>query len=78
MNKRANMGIVMPVEEEIQAPPPVPIKEEKSMKQLMVWIPALAHKQLREMAAQKDTTLQAMQREALNDYFVKNKKPPIA
>lgn len=41
------------------------------------WVPLAAKRQLRVMAAESDTTQQALMREALNLLFVKYGKPPI-
>ena len=45
---------------------------------LPVWVPVAARKQLRILAAELDTTMQACMLEALNDFFTKHGKPPIA
>ena len=37
-----------------------------------------AHLQLKILAAEADTTIQELHKEALNDLFVKHDKPPIA
>lgn len=42
------------------------------------WVPLAARKQLRVMAAEMDTTQQELMRIALNDFFKKHGKPPIA
>ncbi len=42
------------------------------------WVPIAAKRQLRVMAAEGDTTQQALMREALNLLFTKRGKPPIA
>jgi hypothetical protein len=42
------------------------------------WTTVAAKKQLRVMAAVADTTQQEMMTEALNDFFRKHGKPPIA
>ena len=42
------------------------------------WVPIAAKRQLRVMAAENDTTQQAMMRDALNMLFTKYGKPPIA
>lgn len=42
------------------------------------WVPIAAKRQLRVMAAEGDTTQQALMREALNMLFAKYGKPPIA
>jgi hypothetical protein len=42
------------------------------------WVPVAARKQLRVMAAEMDTTQQELMTMALNDFFKKNGKPPIA
>jgi hypothetical protein len=41
------------------------------------WVPIAAKRQLRVMAAEHDTTQQALMREALNLLFTKYEKPPI-
>lgn len=45
---------------------------------LPFWVPVSARKQLRILAAELDTTMQACMIEALNDFFGKHGKPPIA
>ena len=45
---------------------------------LPFWVPVAARKQLRILAAELDTTMQACMLEALNDFFNKHSKPPIA
>ena len=45
---------------------------------LPFWVPVSARKQLRIPAAELDTTMQACMIEALNDFFSKHEKPPIA
>jgi hypothetical protein len=45
---------------------------------LPFWVPVSARQQLRIMAAEYDTTMQALLVEALNDFFKKHDKPPIA
>jgi len=45
---------------------------------LPFWVPVSARKQLRILAAELDTTMQACMIEALNDFFSKHGKPPIA
>lgn len=42
------------------------------------WVPVAARKQLRVMAAEQDTTQQELMTLALNDFFKKHGKPPIA
>ena len=42
------------------------------------WVPIAAKRQLRVMAAESDTTQQALMRDALNMLFTKHGKPPIA
>jgi hypothetical protein len=42
------------------------------------WATAAARRQLRMLAAEHDTTQQALLTEALNDLFRKHEKPPIA
>jgi len=41
------------------------------------WVPIAAKRQLRVMAAEQDTTQQALMREALNLLFTKYGRPPI-
>jgi hypothetical protein len=45
---------------------------------LPFWVPVSARKQLRILAAELDTTMQSCMVEALNDFFLKHGKPPIA
>jgi hypothetical protein len=42
------------------------------------WVPIAARKQLRLLAAEMDTTQQELLTIALNDFFIKHGKPPIA
>lgn len=42
------------------------------------WITIAGKRQLRVMAAEEDTTQQALITEAINDFFKKRNKPPIA
>jgi hypothetical protein len=42
------------------------------------WVPRTAKKQLRVMAAEMETTQQQLIADALNDFFRKHGKPPIA
>ena len=42
------------------------------------WVPIAAKKQLKIMAAEMDTTQQELMTLALNDFFKKHGKPPIA
>jgi 23S rRNA A2030 N6-methylase RlmJ len=42
------------------------------------WVPVAARKQLKVMAAEMDTTQQELMTLALNDFFKKHGKPPIA
>ncbi|HZC00584.1 MAG TPA: ribbon-helix-helix domain-containing protein [Gammaproteobacteria bacterium] len=42
------------------------------------WVPVAARKQLRLLAAEMDTTQQELLTIALNDFFTKHGKPPIA
>jgi len=42
------------------------------------WVPIAARKQLKVMAAEMDTTQQDLMTIALNDFFKKHGKPPIA
>jgi hypothetical protein len=42
------------------------------------WVPIAARKQLKVMAAEMDTTQQELMTLALNDFFKKHGKPPIA
>jgi hypothetical protein len=45
---------------------------------LPFWVPVSARRQLRILAAELDTTMQSCMVEALNDFFIKHDKPPIA
>lgn len=45
---------------------------------LPFWVPVSARKQLRILAAELDATMQDCMVEALNDFFSKHDKPPIA
>lgn len=78
-NKRAKLG-VFDVE---KAPAENIAKKEKRAdragRNLMpFWVASAARKQLKVMAAEMDTTQQELMRIALNDFFKKHGKPPIA
>lgn len=47
-------------------------------KQILTRIPPEAHRQLKYIAFDEGTEIQALMVEALNDLFVKRGKPPIA
>lgn len=47
-------------------------------KPVTVYYDKKAHLQLKFLAVEKETTIQGLHEEALNDLFVKNGKPPIA
>ena len=47
-------------------------------KPVTVYYDKNAHLQLKILAAERETTIQGLHEEALNDLFVKNGKPPIA
>lgn len=64
---------------------PVPVStantkrmERAGRRMLPFWVPIAAHKQLRLMAVDRDTTQQELLTEALNAYFKLHGKPPIA
>lgn len=48
------------------------------IKQILIRVSAEAHKQLKFMAVDEGTELQALMIEAMNDLFIKRGKPPIA
>lgn len=48
------------------------------IKQVLIRVSAEAHKQLKFMAVDEGTELQALMIEAMNDLFIKRGKPPIA
>ncbi|MCY3743650.1 MAG: hypothetical protein OXH00_21765 [Candidatus Poribacteria bacterium] len=61
----------------------VPVERQQSpsragKKPVTVHYDKNAHLQLKILAAEKETSIQALHEEALNDLFVKNGKPPIA
>jgi hypothetical protein len=56
---------------------PINRPDRKGRASLPFWTTTTAKKQLRLLAAEKDTTQQALLTEALNDLFTKNRKPPI-
>jgi hypothetical protein len=50
----------------------------KTMKQVVVWIPLTAYKQMRRIAFDEETSQQKLHAEALNMLFTDRNKPPIA
>jgi hypothetical protein len=59
--------------------PPLEVGSYREGKRLVpFWVLVSARKQLRMLAAERDTTMQACMIEALNDFFCKHGKPPIA
>ena len=61
--------------------PPVERQQSPSRigkKPVTVYYGKEAHLQLKILAAEADTTIQELHKEALNDLFVKHDKPPIA
>ena len=63
---------------------PIEIKKKQGTtnqpdtKQTIFHMPAAAKKQFDILAAELETTKQALMAEAMNDLFLKYKKPPIA
>lgn len=57
---------------------PTITKKSDERKQTIFMMPATGLKQLDFLALEKDTTRQALLIEAVNDLFLKYKKPPIA
>lgn len=63
----------------VDAPAAPKAETEKSGRVMLpFYVPKTARYQLRLMALEGDTTQQDMMTEALNDFFVKHGKPPIA
>jgi 23S rRNA A2030 N6-methylase RlmJ len=77
-NKRAALGIFndTPITKAITAPEERPDRAGRTA--MPFWVPVAARKQLRVMAAEMDTTQQELMTIALNDFFQKHGKPPIA
>lgn len=61
---------------------PVAISEKRADRAgrtaMPFWVPVAARKQLKVMAAEMDSTQQELMTIALNDFFKKHGKPPIA
>lgn len=79
-SKRASIGSAMVFSE---TPEPEAASAKKRVQRngrvmLPFWVPKVAHKQLRVMAAEDDTTQQELLTAALNRYFELRGKPPIA
>lgn len=62
---------------EVVAPPPKKMGRPKTMKQVVVWIPLSAHRQLKKIAYEEERTLQVLIAEALNMLFTDRDEPPI-
>jgi hypothetical protein len=78
--KRATIGSGIVFKD---APEPDIVTEKKRVQRngrvmLPFWVPKVAHKQLRVMAAEDDTTQQELLTTALNQYFQFRGKPPVA
>lgn len=70
-------------EPETQKEPLTPANRQQSpsrvgKKSVTVYYGKEAHLQLKILAAEQDTTIQALHKDALNALFVKHGKPPIA
>jgi hypothetical protein len=78
--KRSSLGFAAQAEQQQAVEPSkatvAATREGKTA--LPFWVPVSARQQLRMLAAEYDTTMQALLTEALNDLFVKQGKPPIA
>ncbi len=78
--KRSPLGFAAQAEQQ-QAGEPIKttvVATREGKAALPFWVPVSARQQLRILAAEHDTTMQALLAEALNDLFVKHNKPPIA
>jgi hypothetical protein len=83
IKKRGQLAFTAKVEESEQQPVTTGKKStvaatREGKTALPFWVPVSARQQLRIMAAEYDTTMQALLVEALNDFFKKHDKPPIA
>ena len=79
--QRATLGFGSKPTAEAPAPVAAPATQSVSREgktALPFWVPVAARQQLRIMAAEEDTTMQALMTEALNDLFAKRNKPEIA
>lgn len=75
---RASLGIFKdtPITESIDTTSKRPDRVGRTA--MPFWVPIAARKQLRVMAAEMDSTMQELMTIALNDFFSKHGKPPIA
>ena len=76
-------GKLSPPEPKVQINGSAPVERQQSpsrigKKPVTVYYGKEAHLQLKILAAEADTTIQELHKEALNDLFVKHDKPPIA
>lgn len=79
--KRAKLGSTgVFAETAPAAPAPTPVARPDRVGRVAIpfWATAAARRQLRMLAAERDTTQQALLTEALNDLFRNHGKPPIA
>jgi hypothetical protein len=76
---RAQLGVFKEAAPALQTPTSDQKRTDRNGRVAMpFWVPVVARKQLRVMAAELDTTQQELMTIALNDLFKKHKKPPIA
>ncbi|HLJ92760.1 MAG TPA: ribbon-helix-helix domain-containing protein [Gemmataceae bacterium] len=75
-DRPAAMKPVVPAREPLPKAPAQPSRE--GTKTVAGHFAPLVSKQLRQMALDRDTNLQQLLREALNDLFRKHGKPPVA
>ncbi|MDE0686437.1 MAG: hypothetical protein OXI63_26220 [Candidatus Poribacteria bacterium] len=76
-------GKLSPTEPEAKEKAPPPVGRQQSLsrvgkKPVTVYYGKEAHLQLKILAAEQDTTIQELHKDALNALFVKHGKPPIA
>jgi predicted HicB family RNase H-like nuclease len=62
----------------VQSPPPTAIAASGETRTLTLRLPPIVHDQLREMAFTARKSQHSLLMEALNDFFQKHGKPPIA
>jgi len=79
MNKqRASLGVFKTPQAQPQAPDKTERPDRIGRTVMPFWTTKAAKKQLRIMAAEEETTQQDLMSRALNDFFKKHGKPPIA
>jgi hypothetical protein len=60
------------------AKPPAAPSAREGTKTVAGHYPVIVSKQLKQIALDRETTVQELLREALNDFFRKNGRPPVA